>query len=165
MSTSQLRLHLNGAHFHPAEQQPTAIDLRYGETIDSEELPVNRLATTETPAKLNFGDLLNPRLVVIRNLAGAYLETFPDEEGAAALAKQVLRVGVLPAGENNPTAADLPLRLLPREAGRTLGGSQALWLADDVEVWIAPEDSEQPVLMRATIFPGNDPEPSSSSSG
>ena len=167
--TIRVYCHLQGGIFHPADDRPTPIDYRCGEIVQSSELPAKRLKLIDRPAMLER-PFPNPRLVIVRNRAGADLERYPDGEAAARLERSVLRLSVFGAGvldvgrtsvrpaviSQEMTAALLPLRLLPCRPGVAQGGAQAFWLAPGAELWLAPEDPNCPVPVHVLWCPGSD---------
>lgn len=143
--TGRLSFNLMSAFYAADDPQPAPFDERYGEDLQTAEFSRKRVLTVTEPTKLD--DAAEARFVIVTNLSGSELTTFPDEVTAAKLAKQVLRVGF--------SRDRLPLRLLPCVPGSTSAGTpQPLWLAPGAEVWIAPESTE-PVRCRVVTVPGS----------
>jgi len=93
MDQCRLSIAATGAFWHPLGDQ-TPIDCRYGETIDSVELPHRQLLRVSGDTPVNYGQLVNPRTVIVWNVSGLGLQVQPTEEEAAAIAAQVLLVGL-----------------------------------------------------------------------
>lgn len=151
----RLYCHINGGIFHPAEDRPTPLDYRYSEQLETPDLPGRKLLRVDGVGPVPLG-IDQPRLVIVRNRAGADLQRYPTGDEAAALAQCVLRVGVFAAGfvTGGMDATLLPLRLLPVRPGEMLGGVQALWLAPGAELWLAPENPDYPVPCHILICGG-----------
>jgi len=139
-----------GAFFHPIGDV-TPIDCRYGEQLDTVDLPDKLLVRVTGKTPLSWGRVKHPRGVAVTNVSNQGTQTVPSPEEAAAMAARVLFVGF--ADATTPS-----LRLPPMRPGvDPLGGSQFLWLATGAEVWLDVPDGVT-VIARIQIFPGGDDE-------
>ena len=154
MNKARLSMHTGGAFLHPLGDQ-TPIDCRYGETLRTEELPHRYYATVKDAELVDYGRLVNPRCVIVWNLAGHELLTMPDEEAKARLAKQELLVGLVDdfvgCEAIKPNACQL---LRPAEIGTGLGGNAILWLPAGARVVLAPHHAGCTVPARILVIPG-----------
>ena len=151
MDTCRLSINANGAFWHPLGDQ-TPIDCRYGETINSCDLPHRQLAVIERETFVSYGSLKNPRAVVVWNVAGLGLQTQPTEEEAKAIAARMLFVGTT-GDETIPTGWQL---LRPAIPGQDQGGSTTLWLAPGTRVVLRPAFTGARVPVRVLVIPGDD---------
>lgn len=147
-----------GAFLHPLGDQ-TPIDCRYGELIDTVQLPHREMLYLTKPTVVPFGALQNPRAVVVWNMSGCNQQTQPTTEEAAAIAAQVLYVAVVSADcPRDPTPDDCRqlgwLELRPAGTGKSQGGSQVLWLAPGAHVVLRPATEAAAVVVRALVIPG-----------
>ena len=152
MNKARLSMHTGGAFLHPLGDQ-TPIDCRYGETIQTEELPHRYHARISDAELVDYGRLVNPRAVIVWNLAGQDLLTVPDPEAAAELARQELLVGLV--HHDRPTLPAGAWQLLrPAEIGTGLGGNTTLWLAPEARVVLRCHVDGVVVPVRILVIPG-----------
>ena len=151
MDTCRLSINANGAFWHPLGDQ-TPIDCRYGETINSCDLPHRQMAVVEGDTFVKYGGLNNPRAVIVWNVAGLGLQTQPTEEEVKAIAGRMLLVGVT-GDETLPTGWQL---LRPAIPGQDQGGSTTLWLAPGTRVVLRPAFTGARVPVRVLVIPGDD---------
>jgi hypothetical protein len=152
MNQARLSMHTGGAFLHPLGDQ-TPIDCRYGETIKTEELPHRYHARVSDAELVDFGRLVNPRCVVVWNLAGQDLLTMPDEETARSIASQDLLVGLVDV--DHPTIPGACQLLRPASIGTGLGGNTILWLEPGARVLLKPRWSGVTVPVRILVTPGD----------
>ena len=150
---SRLSIAATGAYMHPLGDQ-TPIDCRYGEHIDSEELPHRYYARVSAAELVEYGRLVNPRCVVVWNMAGQDLLTFPDEEEAARLARQDLLVGLTDGDHLTIPAARQLIR--PAKVGSGLAGNAILWLEPGARVILLPRHAGTVVPARILVLPGDE---------
>jgi hypothetical protein len=146
-----LSLIVHGAYFDGLGegQAVTPIDSRYTEPVESSKPPIQqRLSVGEAGAWLDLP--LDVRLVCVHNISGKR-EAYPSEEEAAAIASQVLLVGV--SDRRTDSAPSTPIRLLPALCGQRPGGCQSLWLTPGSAVFLLAE-SPRPVDVFVQIFCG-----------
>jgi hypothetical protein len=153
VNQARLSLHTGGAFLHPLGDQ-TPIDCRYGETLQTEELPHRYHARVDMAQLVDFGRLVDPRAVIVWNLAGQRLLTMPSEEEKEHLAQQELLVGLVAdaVGQINPLACQL---LRPAEIGTGLGGNTILWLPPGARVVLAPRQAGCAIPARVLVIPGD----------
>lgn len=152
LDLARLSVNASGAFYHPLGDQST-IDCRYGEVIDSIELPHRQLLQVQHPARVSYGSLINPRAVIVWNVSGVGLQTLPTEEEAAEIAARILLVGLC----DGKHSVDEPRgwqMLLPARVGHDQGGSCILWLPPSTHVVLRPQSIDHPVLARLLIIPG-----------
>ncbi len=147
MPDCQIILNLNGAFMHPLTNQPRQLDFRYVEEVATLESPVERFLEVLAPQDVDFSGIKNPRLVILQNLTGTRLTTFPSEEEKAILERSVLRYG-LGGGRRDGL-------LLPAVPGVRPGGAAAMWIGPGASVQIAPETDGLAVSVRLLILPGS----------
>lgn len=152
MHHARLSMHTGGAFLHPLGDQ-TPIDCRYGETLRTEELPHRYYATVKDAELVDYGRLINPRCVIVWNLAGHELLTMPDADEKAHLAKQELLVGLVDA-EHPTIIPGACQRLRPAEIGTGLGGNTILWLEPGSRVILLPRTALVTVPARILVIPG-----------
>jgi len=153
MQHARLSIASSGAYLHPLGDQ-TPIDCRYGETIDSEELPHRYYARVSDAELVEYGRLQNPRCVIIWNVAGQELLTIPTEEEAAELARQDLLVGLVDG--NSPTIPAARQLIRPAKLGSGLPGNVILWLAPGAQVLLIPRYTGVVVPARILVLPGDE---------
>jgi len=149
MDSCRLSLVVSGVFNHPLGDQ-TPIDLRYGEDIATVELPERKLLVITEPTVLTT-HLVNPRAVIVENLAGLGLQTLPTDEEAAAIAAKVLLLGVSEPDRSDASGGQ-PLLLHPAKAGQSKAQGQFLWLAPGAVVSVRPALGV-PIPIRAIWFP------------
>ena len=142
----QIILNLNGAFMHPLTDQPRTLDFRYVEEVATIESPIERFLDVSAVQDVDFGGIKNPRAVIVHNITGSRLQTFPSDEEKAILERSVLRYG-LGGGRRDG-------RLLPALPGARPGGTVALWIGPGASVQIAPETEGLTVSVRLLILPG-----------
>lgn len=152
MNQSRISIAASGAFLHPLGDQ-TPIDCRYGELVDSEELPHRYHARVRDAELVEYGRLRNPRCVIVWNLAGQELLTVPTDEEAAQLQRQELLVGLVDA--DSPTLPTAWQLLRPAQIGSGLGGNTILWLAPGSRVVLRPRHEDAIVPVRILVLPGN----------
>lgn len=153
MDVCRLSIAATGAFLHPLGDQ-TPIDCRYGEMIDTVDLPHRWVRLVNRETAVDFGALENPRAAIIWNVSGLGLQIQPTEEEAAKIAEQVLQVGLcgpIPGGTPEGWQS-----LRAARAGHDQGGSTILWLSPGTGVVVRPQNPGTSVLVRALIIPGND---------
>lgn len=150
MDRCRLSVAATGAFLHPLGDQ-TPIDCRHSEWIDSIALPHRELLSVDTTTPVPYGSLVNPRAVVVWNLAGVGLQVQPTPEEAAAIAARVLEIGLTDQDLTAPTGwLQLPAAL----PGKPQGGSQLLWLAPGTRVVLRPAQAGVAVMARVLVLPG-----------
>lgn len=158
MDQCRLSIAATGAFMHPLGDQ-TPIDCRYGETIDSLDLPHRRFVRVSAEMLLDYGGLRNPRAVVLWNVAGEGLQVIPTDEEAAAIAAKVLEVGLLGTVEPSADLAS-EVRTLgwqsirPACPGQGLSGNTILWLAPGARVVLRPATPGVDILAKVLVLPG-----------
>lgn len=95
METSRLSLVLTGAYQHPLGDL-TPIEARTSEILDTVDLPHRQMLLVRQTMLIPHGPIVDPLCVVIWNVAGVGLQTLPTDEERAAIAAQVLQVGLCP---------------------------------------------------------------------
>jgi hypothetical protein len=153
MEQCRLSIAATGAFLHPLGDQ-TPIDCRYGEMLDTVQLPHKQMLSVISEMVLAFGGLTNPRAVIVWNMSGLGLQVQPTEEQAAAIAAKVLEVGLI-----GPNASPSPSgwqSIRPTRPGQDLGGSTILWLAPGTRVVLRPATAGVNVLARVLVIPGDD---------
>jgi len=153
MNRARLSIASTGAYLHPLGDQ-TPIDCRYGETITSEELPHRYYARVADSELVEYGRLVNPRCVIVWNMAGQELLTIPTDEEAAELARQELLVGLVDG--DHPTIPTARQLIRPAKLGSGLPGNVILWLAPGARVLLLPRYAGVIVPTRILVLPGND---------
>jgi hypothetical protein len=155
MHTDHCRLSIaaTGAFFHPLGDQ-TPIDCRYGELIDSVDLPHKQILRVSGPVLVSYGALVNPRAVIVWNVSGEGLQVRPTPEEAAAIAAAVLHVG-LTAGDDPPLPTAWQ-EIRPAQPGSGLPGATILWLAPKARVILRPANPGTTVTVRVLVIPGPD---------
>jgi hypothetical protein len=148
MDQSRLSINSTGAYWHPLGDQ-TPIDCRYGEMLDSVDLPHKILRVIEAEHIVDYGPLKNPRACIVWTVSGQGLQSKPTEEEAAAIAAQQLLVGLTGPGGERVTGWQL---LRPAKPGEQLGGSAILWLAPGTRVVLRPMNAR--VSVRVLVLPG-----------
>lgn len=147
----RLSIAATGAFAHPLGDQ-TPIDCRYGELIDSVALPYREIVRVAEEQIVDYGRLRNPRAVIVWNVSGEGLQCNPTETAAAAIAAQVLEVGLI-----GPDAWTTPAgwqSILPAGPGHSRGGSTILWLAAGTRVVLRPGTPGVAVTVRILVLPG-----------
>lgn len=153
MNTDHCRLSIaaTGAFLHPLGDQ-TPIDCRYGESIDTVDLPHKQILCVSGPVLVSYGGLVNPRAVIVWNVSGEGLQVQPTPEEAAAIAATVLHVG-LTAGDDPPLPAAWQ-EIRPAKPGSGLPGATILWLAPGASVMVRPANPGTTVTVRVLVIPG-----------
>lgn len=152
MERCYFSVNAQGAFNHPLGDQ-TPVDCRYGEFLDTVDLPHKHLLRVAMETVLGFGGLVNPRAVIVWNVSGQGLQIRPTDEEAAAIARQVLLVGLI--GSDGPSASPGGWQSLrPAAAGDLQGGSTILWLAPGTRVVLRPAEVDTAVLARILVLPG-----------
>jgi hypothetical protein len=150
MDRCRLSVNTTGAFFHPLGDV-TPIDCRYGEQLDTVDLPDKMLVLVTGKTPIPWGRVKHPRGVAITNVSNQGTQTVPTEEQLQAMAGKVLYVGFGDASKHS-------LRLPPMRPGQDpLGGSQFLWLESGAEVWL-DVPAGVTVTARIQIFPGGSDE-------
>lgn len=156
-NTCRLSIAATGAFLHPLGEQ-VPIDCRHGETIPTVRLPHRALLFVTDETLIPYGDLKDPRAVIIWNMSGVGLQTQPDEREAAAIAAKVLEIGLT---DDTGLSVTGWLAIPPARPGRSQGGSQILWLSPGTRVAVRAANSQAAVCARVLVIPG--PEPGSKS--
>lgn len=122
METSRLSLVLTGAYQHPLGDL-TPIEQRTSEILDTVDLPHRQMLLVRQTMLIPHGPIVDPLCVVIWNVAGVGLQTLPTDEERAAIAAQVLQVGLCPEpgepGEPGGVSPGVP----PSEPGGLSAGA------------------------------------------
>ena len=147
MDSSRLSLAVRGAYTH-ALGDVTPIDICYGETIDSPDLPPRKMLVVSGRTELRSADCEDPRAVLIQNVSNQGTQTMPTADELAAMRRRVLLVGF---NEDPTPALELP-PMIPGEQPYSCG--QLLWLASGATVWLDTLDGAQAVA-RVVFFPRN----------
>lgn len=152
MDRCRLSIAATGAFLHPLGQQ-TPIDCRYGEFLPTVDLAYSRILQIKAVTCIPYGDLVNPRCVIVWNVSGQGLQVRPTEEEAAAIAAQVLLVGLV-EGDGDATSVQGWQWLKPADPGSDLAGNTILWLAPGTRVVVRPADPNTYVMARVLVLPG-----------
>ena len=153
MEKSQLALVTTGAFMHPIDQQ-TNIESRWSELIDSPALCHRACLHVDKPTVVPYGDLVNPLLVIIWNLAGVGQQTIPTAEERAAIEACVLRVGL--CGPDDPPLIPGAWQILPPP--RVCSGhtpSCILRPEPGTRVLVTPQTPGTAVPIRVLCIPAN----------
>lgn len=148
MEQGRLSVVITGAYAHPFDQ--TAIDARYGELVDSPDLPHKTLQHVGGEAVPLDTGARAARFVLITNATGSELERYPTPAEAAALRRCVLLV----CDQAGRAICALP----PADPGRMPQGcSQPLFLAEGVRLTLRAAHPDAQCVARVVAVPGADP--------
>lgn len=150
MDRCRLTVAATGAFFHPLGDQ-TPIDCRYGEFLETADLPHKQLLCVTGDTLTSYGALQDPRAVVLWNMTGVNLQVQPGPEEAARIADAELLVG-LTNEANDPPAGWLRVR--SARVGEPQGGSQILWLDAGTRIIVRPANAGSTVIVRTLVIPG-----------
>lgn len=151
MDRCRLTIAATGGFFHPLGDQ-TPIDCRYGEFLETVELPHKKILCVTAETIVDYGGLKNPRAVLVWNMTGMGSQVQPTPEEAARIAASELLVGLTNEAGDPPAGW---LRILPYRKGEPQGGSQILWLAPGTRVVLRPANPGSTVIARTLVIPGN----------
>ena len=89
MDACQLSVNCTGAFWHPLGDN-TPIDCRYGEQLQTVELPDRVLLCVTKRTMLDFGRIKHPRAIEVNNVSNQGEHVQPTEEESEAMERKVL---------------------------------------------------------------------------
>lgn len=146
MDQCRLAVNTSGCFYHPIGDQ-TPIDCRYAESLATVELPDKQLLYVSGRHVIDWGRIKHPRGLEIHNLSNVGTQSQPTDEEREKMQAKILRVGF---NDDPLPAIELPPYV---PGGNQFGGSQFLWLAPGVRVWldVAPGST---ATAKVIMYPG-----------
>jgi hypothetical protein len=139
-------MRIDGSFQHPIDMTPIGVLIT--EEIRSTQHPVKEFYHVSERTEISYRHLVDPRCVIVANLAGADEEAYPTDSQALELAKCELLVG--------PPGAEELCLVKPRVLGMHQGGSQIFLLSPGQRLFLTPKVPGCTIPVRVQILPGSE---------